>query len=131
MQQTEKYKLNLIESSDPFLPDGLNQNTLKLEEVVSQHLEGMDRRVTVLEAHKVVCGSYIGTRTSSGNQKQVVPVGFRPLGGIVFYTSASANYVKFAFGDTGDSSVQIVDDGLYVSAELNTIGGRYVFLAFC
>ena len=44
MQQTEKYKLNLIESSDPFLPDGLNQNTLKLEEVVSQHLEGMDRR---------------------------------------------------------------------------------------
>ena len=56
MQQTDKYKLNLIESSDPFLPDGLNQNTLKLEEVVSQHLEGMDQRVTVLEDKKFACG---------------------------------------------------------------------------
>ena len=41
MQQTETYKLNLIESSDPFLPDALNENTRKIEEVV----DGLEQRV--------------------------------------------------------------------------------------
>ena len=58
MQQTETYKLNLIESSDPFLPDALNENTQKLEEVVSEKLGEMDQRVTVLECHHFACGSY-------------------------------------------------------------------------
>lgn len=36
MQQTQKYKLNLIEGSDPFLPDGLNQNPKKIEDVLAE-----------------------------------------------------------------------------------------------
>ena len=37
MQHTEKYKLNLIEPSDPFLPDSLNQNTQKIEDAMAAH----------------------------------------------------------------------------------------------
>ena len=65
MQQTQKYKLNLIESSDPFLPDALNANTRKLEEVVSGHLEGMDQRVQVLEAKRFAYGTFLGPTTSA------------------------------------------------------------------
>ena len=64
MQQTETYKLNLIESSDPFLPDALNENTQKLEEVVSEKLGEMDARVTVLEGFKFACGSFRADRRS-------------------------------------------------------------------
>jgi len=35
MQQTKTYKLNLIETSDTFSPDPLNENTEKLEAEVS------------------------------------------------------------------------------------------------
>ena len=75
MQQTETYKLNLIESSDPFLPDALNENTQKLEEVVSEKLGEMDQRVTVLEAKKFAVGTY----KAEMNETLKVEVGFTPI----------------------------------------------------
>ena len=35
MQHTDKYKLNLIETSDAFSPDALNENTRKVEDVLA------------------------------------------------------------------------------------------------
>ena len=84
MQQTEKYKLNLIEPSDPFLPDGLNANTQKIEEVLSKNLEGMDARVTVLEAHKMALGNYIG---SGYDVEQSISIGFTPRFVLSWYES--------------------------------------------
>ena len=75
MQQTETYKLNLIESSDPFLPNALNENTQKLEEVVSEKLGEMDQRVTVLEAKKFAVGTY----KAEMNETLKVEVGFTPI----------------------------------------------------
>ena len=75
MQQTETYKLNLIESSDPFLPQALNENTQKLEEVVSEKLGEMDQRVTVLEAKKFAVGTY----KAEMNETLKVEVGFTPI----------------------------------------------------
>ena len=75
MQQNETYKLNLIESSDPFLPDALNENTQKLEEVVSEKLGEMDQRVTVLEAKKFAVGTY----KAEMNETLKVEVGFTPI----------------------------------------------------
>ena len=80
MQQTEKYKLNLIESSDPFLPDALNANTQRLEEVVSGHLEDMDQRVTVLEAKQFAYGSF---RVPSMGAATDVPLPFKPVAVLV------------------------------------------------
>ena len=75
MQQTETYKLNLIESSDPFLPDALNENTQKIEEVVQEKLGEMDQRVTVLEAKKFAVGTY----KAEMNETLKVEVGFTPI----------------------------------------------------
>ena len=79
MQQTTKYKLNLIEPEDPFLPDALNANTQRLEDVLIDRMEGsldaMDQRVTVLEGHKFACGWCRGTGMQSTLN---VDLGFRP-----------------------------------------------------
>ena len=75
MQQTETYKLNLIESSDPFLPNALNENTQKIEEVVHEKLGEMDQRVTVLEAKKFAVGTY----KAEMNETLKVEVGFTPI----------------------------------------------------
>ena len=75
MQQTETYKLNLIETSDPFLPDALNENTQKIEEVVHEKLGEMDQRVTVLEAKKFAVGTY----KAEMNETLKVEVGFTPI----------------------------------------------------
>ena len=75
MQQTETYKLNLIESSDPFLPNALNENTQKIEEVVQEKLGEMDQRVTVLEAKKFAVGTY----KAEMNETLKVEVGFTPI----------------------------------------------------
>ena len=80
MQQTEKYKLNLIERSDPFLPDALNENTKRLETVVSEHLEGMDARVTVLEAKQFAYGSF---RVPAMGAAVDVPLPFTPTAVLV------------------------------------------------
>ena len=66
MQQTGTYKLNLIEPSDTFSPEPLNENTGKVEGA----LDGLDQRVTVLETHKIVTGYHPGTGT--------VDLGFTP-----------------------------------------------------
>lgn len=57
MQQTTKYKLNLIERDDAFSPDAQNQNTQKVKNALIAHkaaveevTDAIDQRVTVLEA---------------------------------------------------------------------------------
>ena len=82
MQHTEAYNLNLIETSDTFSPDPLNQNAQLLENAVEaartefQAADGaLDQRLQVLEAHRLKYGTYSGTETSP---KLLVNVGFRP-----------------------------------------------------
>ena len=89
MQHTDKYKLNLIETSDAFSPDALNENTQKLEaalEEVTAHADAGDQaeaaaraalaqRVTALEARRVVVGTYTGNGNTAG---QIIDLGFTP-----------------------------------------------------
>ena len=70
MQKTEKYQFNLVEPSDTFSPDPLNQNM----EAVEQALDGLSgrsddgdaqtaalsARVAKLEQHRFAVGSYKG-----------------------------------------------------------------------
>lgn len=84
MQQTEKYKLNLIEKNDPFSPDPLNENAQKLEAALETARAGtaaLEQRVSVLELHKYVAGYHGG----SG----FVDLGFTPV-------------AVFAIGDKGN-----------------------------
>lgn len=75
MQQTDKYQLNLIEPSDSFLPDGLNENTQKLEDVLFNTLSAQDTKVNSWMAEvakqvgrggktaRIAWGSYVGDNT--------------------------------------------------------------------
>ena len=109
MQQTETYKLNLIETSDPFSPPALNENTQKLEEVVSEKLGEMDQRVTVLEATKLVAGVFKSTNIPN----DIIELGFTPEA--VFLSDAhGANQVCFitkAGSYVGNGNVVVVENG--------------------
>lgn len=84
MQQTTTYKLNKPESTDTFSVSPLNENADKLEAQLAR-LDGadaaettarqaLDARVTALEVHKVVFGTYTGT-----SQAQIIELGFTPI----------------------------------------------------
>ena len=135
MQQTEKYKLNLIESSDPFLPDGLNANTQKVEEVLKGMEDGplaeMDERVAALEAHKF----YVGTYTGTGRElcPRFVDLGFTPIA-VCVSASDSSGHAHWAFSGSINSSVNVVEGGFQAGTlfmgTLNDVGVEYPFLVF-
>ena len=134
MQHTEKYKLNLIEPSDPFLPDGLNENTRKLEKVVSETLEGMDARVTVLEAHKFACGTYLGIR-KEGSEIQFVPLPFTPRAVLTHMSPGSYSFSSQAFTVASDhvpenAALILVENGFHVRSDVNLHNVYYNFVAF-
>ena len=79
MQQTQTYKLNLIETSDAFSPSPLNENMEKVEGALAAKTDAADtaaleQRVTVLEAHKCYLGSYVG----DGTYSREIDLGFAP-----------------------------------------------------
>ncbi len=76
MQQTEHYSLNLIETSDTFTPQPLNENTQAIDAKLADldtRATGLASRVSALEQVRMVNGTY------RGNWKdRVVSVGFTP-----------------------------------------------------
>ena len=132
MQQTTKYKLNLIEPSDPFLPDALNANTRQLEQVVSGHLNDMDQRVTVLESLKIAYGAYQGDNT----YPRFIPLPFTPK--MVIVTMAlSTIHGAAAFtpqeGIEDNHALRVAEGGFqllhYDAAHFNQKPHRYCYLA--
>lgn len=131
--QTGKYKLNLIEPTDPFLPDALNQNTMKLEEAVSGHLEDMDQRLTVLEARHFAYGIYVGNdpRSTSGVLlTQLIPLPFAPTA--VFVATPGTEYSTFGFAVKNGNApyLKLVENGFTAQGNVNYQGQRFGFIAF-
>lgn len=90
MQQTSKYQLNLIEGTDDFLPDPLNENMEKLEEALNQEAElreGVAETLTALAANvgtagktaRITWGSYTGTGTYGASAPTVFSCDFYPV----------------------------------------------------
>lgn len=86
MQQTETYKLNLIETSDTFSPAPLNENAQKIEAQLqavqtaqSVEVAALDQRLTVLEGHKAAAGTYKGNVPFNDYDSwQSIQLGFTP-----------------------------------------------------
>ena len=139
MQQTTSRKFSIIESSDPFLPEALNDNTRKIEAALDAHeaqtqaaADALDQRVAVLEGHKMACGMYTG----DGVEGRIIPLPFTPKAVIVHDYS----YNKFAFmAVEGQDSIYaaLKPDGFQVVALTNTRdssnrqGTKYLYAAFC
>ena len=98
MQHTDKYNFNLIETSDPFSPDALNENTQKVEDVLATHKavvdsalksqklewegadETLDGRLSALEQGRMAykCGSYTGDGTFGKDHPTRLEFDFKP-----------------------------------------------------
>ena len=133
MQQTETYKLNLIDMDDTFSPQPINENMGKLETALSA-LGGadaaLDGRVTALEAHKVVIGTYRGNGTSA-SLYQTIHLGFTPLAVFVMGENSNPEMATRIFPCR--SNVITIKDGGFVvgntATYINVNGRNYVYLA--
>ena len=147
MQQTENLKLNLIETGDPISPAPLNENAQKLEAALAaetaaradadaalaQADAALSGRVTALEAHKVVFGTYNG----NGSKSQTISLGFTPKAVLVYssyYCTLNALVTEALDAHYGGELVgEIVDGGfrMYsVSGYRLTDSHPHMFIAF-
>ncbi|MDE6922353.1 MAG: hypothetical protein K2P01_02245 [Oscillospiraceae bacterium] len=138
MQQTEKYQFNLIEPSDVFSPEPLNQNMEKTEEQFTAEAaarqsadSALERRIAVLEARKLVTGSYTG----DGTYRRVISLGFTPK--LVYvHTNVIDGTDGLAFpglptpGQMGNMELEIVDGGFKTYGQhLNVSSYTYYYIA--
>jgi len=151
MQQTNKYKLNLIEKDDAFSPDPLNENARKVEAALDAKASAagakaakaaleaadaaLDRRVTAIEAHHIYVGSYVGT-----GAEQFVDLGFTPAA-VLICTYPGRNIFMLteekpdlAYGSTVMYFLYIVEGGFRTAngspyGDWSTKGTRYYFIA--
>ena len=108
MQQTQTYKLNLIETSDTFSPAPLNENMEKLEDAISASAADLDSRVTVLEGHKIATGTYSGNAPSGNSIWQSIPLGFTP---IFVYIQTIGGSVPVSVVSGGRHNYLLIEEG--------------------
>ncbi len=125
MQQTGKYQFNLIETSDAFSPDPLNENMEKVEaqfDAVRAEAaagdEALDARVALLEARHCIVGQYQGDNTPYKD----IFLDFDPKA--VLVPSGTAVYAAFKKSQSNSACVVLSDGGFRVkngsSANFNT-----------
>ncbi len=122
MQQTNKYKLNLIEKDDTFSPDPLNDNMEKVERALEREAAArqaadateaqaradadaaLDRRIQTIEAHKIVFGSANNTSTTAN-------LGFTPL--LLYVTNGNGGHLLIHKNYHPYSGLYIVEGGFH------------------
>ena len=120
MQQTEKYKLNLIEKDDVFSPDALNENMEKVEAAITAGDAALDQRVIALEAHKIVVGYVV-------SQKRECQLGFTPKAVLVTVGPTRA-FLTVLGGNDANARVSIIEGGF--TWDSNPLGNAANYLAF-
>lgn len=132
--QTGKYKLNLIEPTDPFLPEALNQNTQKIEDAMTAHEEGIEQRLTVLEARKFAYGTYRGNYNyNSGVLQQLIQLPFAPKAAFVKIAGVSnsdTSALSTDLNSPGSNYLTLTEDGFLVSGNINQAEVRFNYIAF-
>lgn len=137
MQQTKKYQFNLIEPSDTFSPDRLNENMEKVEAALTDGLAAeaaareaanaaLDQRLQVFEAKRFEISTYTGM----GGNNYDFSLGYTPKLLMVAY--GNATYIVFqgmAVGATNVAYLSIIDGGFRAGLNLNKAGATYHYLA--
>ena len=128
MKQTENYQLSLIENSDVFSPDPLNDNARTIDGLLAE-LAGTAVRTAV--------GSYTGTGGSGVNSPCVLTLGFQPKFLIVMGEGYSCDFVNGCAKGYGakhgapglvnvEQAVTWTEDGLsWYVAGAHTTSGSY------
>ena len=129
MQQTQTYKLNLIETSDTFSPAPLNENMEKVEAGISAEAAArqsgdaaLAQRVTMLELHKIAVGTYKGT-----GSEVTVNLGFAPE---LLMVQPGINVPTFAI-KPGTAHYQLTENGFQTSSAVSNTSTTYTYFAVC
>lgn len=127
MQQTEKYGFNLIETSDAFSPEPLNENARKMAEAL---------------AEKGTCTAYLGSFEGDGTNDRTIELGISPkliilLGntngdnGICMIVREWAVYAGGS-GSSSSSRVTMTETGFHINdyRMCNAKGKMTYYIAF-
>ena len=134
MQQTEKYKFNLIESSDTFSPAPLNENMEKVEaQLDAARAEAaagdaaLNQRLQVFEAKHFVIERYVG----DGKVPRIFELGFAPKLAIIARTGAHCMILPDVPepGNLNTIAVKIIDESLWVGGDYNNADKIYYYIA--
>ena len=139
MQHTEAYNLNLIETSDTFSPDPLNQNAQLLEDAVEAEAaartaadSALSQRLQVFEAHRLKYGTY----RSDVDQPLYVNVGFKPAFVFIQGVNLEASNILY-LPRTGNQHMGITDTGFefdhFYSGNIsivNQLNKTFFYIAF-
>ena len=156
MQQTTKYQFKLIEGSDDFSPQPLNDNVEKVEELFQDMEEAVEEAQSAADAAQntadaaycptnkpYVIGSYEGTLGNT-NGSQTITLGFKPSFLIICGNATNgignsdsiAGYYAMSGGNAYSSVLTLTDTGFVVAQKtsilpLLTLSGRtYDYIAF-
>lgn len=137
MQQTTSREFSIIESSDPFLPEALNDNTRKIEAALDAHetqtkavTDALDARITTLEGHKMAWGLYTG----DGQASRLIPLPFTPTV-VVAHNLGTKTTIVGIEGQTS-GPVATAENGLLVRYSVHDTNGPnvtsyyYLYVAF-
>ncbi len=119
MQRTKNYKLRLIEMSDTFSTEPLNQNMTDLDDALAQ-------RVTALEVHRLSAGTYTGSTSGV-----TVNVGFKPKAVIIGGSASNMIVDKIPAAD-GATGGYLTSTGFTIPGTSNPFcysGRSYNYLA--
>ena len=141
MQQTTKYQFKLIEGSDDFSPQPLNDNVEKVEETLTEFEAVLEEVQEAMEVLPYVTGSYIGDGSTTN---RTINLGFKPKFVIITGGSRSTSWdseqiYRFALvGPSGTSTTMagLTNTGFTVTnssfqyPQLNASGTEYGYIAF-
>lgn len=126
MQQTENYKLNKPEMSDPFTPAPLSENM----DTVDAAMADLHQRVISLEGKRLLFGTYWGQSINGG---RIIDLGERPLAAMVFYFATAAWRTAFIVKEgtvfTDSKGLELRDNGFWINGNLDLYNGQYYFMA--
>lgn len=139
MQQNTSFKLDRISIDDKFSPKTLNDNAAQVEAALNTmstmmvagdaalrtDLDGVDKRVTALEAKKMVVGKYLGSGPTF-NDSQIIDLGFTPIAAMVGNTLSTL----IATRQTGAAGLSLTDAGFRVYGDFNRSGNGYCYIVF-
>ena len=143
MQQNTSFKLDRISIDDKFSPKTLNDNAAQVEAALNTmstmmvagdtalrtDLDGVDQRVTALEAKKMVLGSYKGTG-SNGIGSQIIELGFSPIALIV----CGYGHTGLVLRDSQNAQLKLTETGFVAynssGVHFNNYPSIYNYIAF-
>lgn len=148
MQHTSKYQFKLIEGTDSFSPDPLNDNMEKVEEQFEAVEEDLANLAATVGAHgetaRIAFGSYVGTGTYGADNPNSLTFGFTPA--VVLLAAANVTYgvptvllrsMPALPGPSGSMTINLTWDGDSLSwyavnnanAQGNQEGATYYYVA--